>query len=962
METITYSYAASLKERINCWEEHYSATEDYQNFRTLKERKSLLTAEDYQKMLRSNGLDEAQIDIGLSSFSEEKAKLLICEIEEEEWFSLHQQLFASEQDHTIRTIELQTALRFHADYYREQIGQYLKKYSNQLEVTSSALADCVEQFQDELFFIARKTLAWDVHQVVEQWSSEGLTKEAEFEKYIMDYLGTKDSVYNFFSAYPVLAKLLACRLQFACDNFAAFIDSILASADQLSMQFSIHGPFRIDRLIVGKGDSHQKGKTVIEFRVNGRELMFKYKNLEIAHRFNQLLSFLETTIPTVDFYQINRIVETTYTIEEKVRYTPCISDEEVELFYSRYGQLLAVAYWLGATDLHMENVIACGSYPVLIDVETLIRPKLFAENSCQTGQQALERDSVLTSGLVPHKRSFRQTVAIDALSGQRQKLPYKVRQLRQSSSSDICFELTDGYMEGAQNVPILNGAEVDYMAYREAIVAGFQSMNEALLKHKAAFLEQVSTLFADVPVRVILRDTQSYGEYLMFAAHPECMSNYVERERVIGNLWRTEHVPEDLVLEEIEAMTVNDVPLFQINSSERTIIANGRPIIVAEKSPLEAVRCRISAIDSKTVQQSMLLLKEGLELLHYELQSFPIKCTHESYPSAGIKRAVEIGDMVVEQLFRESGTQRIFTLKVTLGAKQEPIISYSDENLYDGLGGIYLFLLTLNHFVPKQAYQSSLEQLEKQLFDGKSTDASQGIVTGLGMRILLDFFAAELLQEKRYEERLLESLCELSEQNLSGKSDWLGGTASLYTLLSEIYKVYPYPIIKDLLVSHGKSFVLEKMEDASFAHGYAGVLYALEKMDEVLQDNELEKKIGQCRFMLLSSYANEEMHNLSWCRGAIGLKSVLTIGNEEAETKRLRANILDDCICHGQAGILSDEELLNSSLVTNPFIRLTSDEDHLPLDLFTGLSGIGYQLLRSIFNSKVRSILFLKQK
>lgn len=959
MENITYSYAASLKERINCWQTRYSATDDFQNFKKLKKRKSLLTDEDYQKMLRLNDLDETQADIGLSSFDEEKAVLLMREIKEEAWFSLHQRVFAVEKDLPTGTLDLQTAIRFHADYYKKQISSYLKKYEGQLEVSPSTIADSVVQLQEELFFLARKTLVWDVHQVVEQWQDMGLTKEAEFEKYIAEYLGSRDSVYNFYSAYPVLAKLLASRLQFACDNFIEFIEGLVLSKEQLSKQFSVEQPFNIDRIRVGKGDSHEKGKSVIDFRLNNREFMFKFKNIEIGHRFNQLLHHIEEWLPAADFYKIDRLVESTYSIEEKVLYTACIDEQEVERFYSRYGQLLALSYWLGATDLHMENIIAHGSYPVLVDVETLIRPEFLAEKKAETIQQSVEKNSVLATGLVPRKDTQSQAVAIDALSGQKQKLPYKVRQLRQTNSSDICFELADGYMEGAQNVPILDGVDVDYMNYREFIVSGFQLLNEALLANKEELLQLVEVLFADVSVRVILRDTQSYSDYLLYAAHPECMSNYTERERMIWNLWRTERVPDVLILEEINAMAVNDIPLFAINSSEKAILAAGKKIPIAAKSPLEATCYRIQGIDKNVVQLSLLLLKESLQLLSYESQTYPIIPINDQFESAGLTRAVEIGDMVTENLLWNEEKQQLFDVKVTLTPERKPILSYPEENLYDGLGGIYLFLLTLNHFVPKQAYQEKLSQLEQQIFKRKNNGAVQGVFTGLGMKILLDFFAAELLQEKKYEERLLESLCELSDKPLSNNNEWLDGSASLCTLLSEIYKVYPYPIIKKLLFEYAQDFVVPKDLDCSFAHGYAGILYSLGKINEVLMDNELVKKISHCRFIFLNNCRNEDVHNLSWCRGMSGLQAVLTV---EDQTMRLSAPTIvkkEDCLCHGQSGNLSGEELLNSSLLKEDVVHLTSDEAYLPLDLFTGISGIGYQLLHNTYESDVRSILFL---
>ena len=49
--------------------------------------------------------------------------------------------------------------------------------------------------------------------------------------------------------------------------------------------------------------------------------------------------------------------------------TPCHSREELRRYYRRNGILLGICYLLGSRDLHYENVIAHGEYPVIIDLE-----------------------------------------------------------------------------------------------------------------------------------------------------------------------------------------------------------------------------------------------------------------------------------------------------------------------------------------------------------------------------------------------------------------------------------------------------------------------------------------------------------------------------------------------------------------------------------------------------------------
>ena len=44
------------------------------------------------------------------------------------------------------------------------------------------------------------------------------------------------------------------------------------------------------------------------------------------------------------------------------------------LFFRRAGAWLALLHVFAATDMHQENMIACGDHPVPIDLETILQP------------------------------------------------------------------------------------------------------------------------------------------------------------------------------------------------------------------------------------------------------------------------------------------------------------------------------------------------------------------------------------------------------------------------------------------------------------------------------------------------------------------------------------------------------------------------------------------------------------
>ena len=86
---------------------------------------------------------------------------------------------------------------------------------------------------------------------------------------------------------------------------------------------------------------------------------------------------------------------------------PCQEEAERGRFYRRQGSLLALLYVLGGNDIHAENLIASGEYPVLVDLETLLQPGLPRDVSALTQAEAdaaaAARSSVLAAGLLPRR-------------------------------------------------------------------------------------------------------------------------------------------------------------------------------------------------------------------------------------------------------------------------------------------------------------------------------------------------------------------------------------------------------------------------------------------------------------------------------------------------------------------------------------------------------------------------------
>lgn len=523
-------------------------------------------------------------------------------------------------------------------------------------------------------------------------------------------------------------------------------------------------------------------------------------------------------------------------------------------------------------------------------------------------------------------------------------------------------------MDGAQNIPYLAGKEVDYQLYRHVIQSSFKKMNQLLLNDKVAFIEKVKKLFSNTAIRLIYRDTQDYGNLLNFTLHTESMSNYIEREKIIENLWASQIIPEALIPFEIQAMLDHDIPLITANTSLTNVYTNGYelPNLLA-KTPLQDTVEHMEKITEKTSHFSYLLLKESLGTLEYKLQEITIAEKNSSMDQPLLQKAADIGDKIIDQIDINYDLGEVDWMSVLPESATEIGIEYPDTDLYSGSAGVYLFLVYLNYYVPKKSYQEIIALLEKDIFlIKKDINTYESAFFADGMRVTVAFYVTKLLKDAKhrsYMETGLRSLKESRTTPITIANEWLYGKASLIATLATVYQTFHNKDAYELLLRYTQEITLEEMEDNSFAHGYAGICYGLNSANQVLQPSTVEEKLKWYQQRFETQLYKEDSLNASWCRGITGIKEVCHVLNRSFPNKNIM-RIEDEsreeaCLCHGRYG--NNDNYLNNILkLSGSVIKLKSDIENTPIGLFCGLAGIGYQLLRAYDPVNVHSLLFIK--
>jgi lantibiotic modifying enzyme len=448
--------------------------------------------------------------------------------------------------------------------------------------SARVLADFRRQLTRRLSRIGARTLVTELHEARRLGRLSGEGSEERFRDFVR-LTARRDGLVRLVTGYPVLARLLATACLNAGDAFAEMVARLAADrhllatagvlGDPAGSPDGVPGgsaePGALAGVEAGAGDSHRGGRSVMLLRfADGTRLVYKPRPLAAHRHFNALADWFGS-LPGAPGLRVLRVLDRgEYGWVEFVEERPCASGAETRQFYRRQGALLALLHTLDGTDLHHENVIACGPHPVLVDVETLFHPPLGPARSADPAARALH-DSVHRVGLLP-QLLVGDTTALDmsAIGGGRAaSSPIETADWAEAGTDRMRLVRRAGRFTESANRPRLDGVPADPSTYTEALCGGFRAGYTAIHEHRNELLgdDGLLRLFARDEVRVVPRPTWTYTTLLDESTHPDLMRDATERHRVLS-LLRTPllGVPAlpGLEDEEIAELWCGDVPVF----------------------------------------------------------------------------------------------------------------------------------------------------------------------------------------------------------------------------------------------------------------------------------------------------------------------------------------------------------------------------------------------------------------
>lgn len=481
---------------------------------------------------------------------------------------------------------------------------------------------CLARLFQVLHFQLSRVMVLELHAARLQGRVQGETPEQRFDSFFQQ-LTQPAQVWALLTEYPVLARRiseltgnwLACELE--------LLQRLCNDWDEIRQTFSpASDPGVLVRMHEGAGDTHHGGRSVVTLTWrSGLRLVYKPRAQTIDIHYQHLLHWLNAhgCQPSL---RVPRVIDKgTYGWCAYIADDPCSSPAQVERFYQRLGGHMALLYALEATDLHAQNLIAAGEEPMLIDLEALLHPRFPDENaSCDPFEELLDR-SVMRVGLLPQRLfSTREHTGVD-LSGlgarNGQSTPDRIAQMQAVGTDQMRITRAYSALEQSKHRPTLHAREVDALAYRADLIAGFTTVYRLLLRHRDELLDRLLPRFADVEVRVLPRATRLYASLLIESTHPDVLRDALELERLLDRLWigvRWQPSLARLIPAERADLLRGDIPRFTTRPASRDLFTSQGDVLPAffPEASLDLARARIQQLGEEDLEQQTWIIEAAL--------------------------------------------------------------------------------------------------------------------------------------------------------------------------------------------------------------------------------------------------------------------------------------------------------------------------------------------------------------
>ena len=692
----------------------------------------------------------------------------------------------------------------------------------------------------------------------------------------------------FLREYAVLARLVGTVIELWQQAVIEFGDRLGQNRDAIAGVFN--GGRDPGPVIAVKGDlsdRHRYGRSalLVTFE-SGLALMYKPKPPDLERAWFDLIRWLNENGCPLPFVALTVDGGAAHSWVEVVRAEPCRSTEDVERYYRRSGMLTCLVYMLDGIDCHFENLIAKGDQPVLVDLETIMQPRVRVGQDSDPLAVAVHdaiENTVLRSGLLPRWVRGKDSRAVDvsALGAVDEQTSLgTLPRWRRVNSDNMRVDVEPGRITPGASAPTLNGQPLSPNDHAEALESGFREMYRFLMERRTQLLaaDGPLTRLRHGRVRFILRGTSTYQAVMTNARQTRYARDGADWSIQLDVTTRSLLAPAErpdwwlaVVDAERRAMTRGDVPVFEAQVDDEALITeDGRRVPgFFRESMWERLVQRLTGLDATDAERQIGFMRAALHArvatgVHEVGRPEPPPPRPRDVALLEPQRYIAESRRIAEQLRRDAiGNPGSAVTWITLRRSPE-LGRYQVEpigpELYGGAVGVGLFLaahyridgvrwardlaLAAVHPVCQELSDEGPERFAEQFGLGGG-DGLGSIVYGLTR-------TGELLGE----EDLLASAAQaasLTAQRIQEdrKYDLLAGSAGLLLGLLALHRAANDHRALDLAIACGDHLIRSRRPSlwdlrswvtlsgrmcSGMAHGAAGIAHALIELFRTVND------------------------------------------------------------------------------------------------------------------------------
>ncbi|HDR4605535.1 type 2 lanthipeptide synthetase LanM family protein [Bacillus cereus] len=980
-----------------------SALEEWRN------RKNLLADEDFTEMLTVLEYDPVYFSHAINENIEEHIDIYKSKILGENWFIVLNDIL-DELDNQIeykKEMNHSYLLRPFLLYAEKEMNKYIVNRKDPLPVEPQVIQQIMENLASKLFAVSVKSFVLELNISKLKDELAGETPDERFHSFIR-LMGEKTRLVDFYNEYIVLSRILVNITILFVNNIIELFDRLQESKLDIVKNLGVQEEFKISNISIGEGDTHQQGRSVIVLTfVSGKKVVYKPKNLKVVSAYNSLIDWINDKNNILKMPSYNTLIYDDFVIEEFVEKRDCKSIEEVKKYYIRYGQILGIMYILNGNDFHMENLIASGEYPIIVDLETLLQNIINFKNKPSADLITTKKmlNLVNSTLLLPEKLLkgdiTDEGIDMSALAGKEQHLERREYQLKNLFTDNMVFDLEKVKIEGANNIPKLNGENVDYSTYIDEIVVGFENICNIFIQYRDELLHSgILEEFKDVKVRHVLRNTVVYAKMLANTYHPDYLRDSLNREQVLENIWVHPFERKEFIKSEMEDILNNDIPIFFSYASSKDIIdSNGKlHKNVMEISGYERFITKLKELNPFLIEQQVSVIniktgRYGDKKFERNYSVWDVATEKKDNQIDFLQEAMNIGDKILKHAIICDETKTISWLTINNHHDKNWGIGPISGEFYDGLAGISLFY----HYLYKKSHNIEYKKIRDYAFNMAKVKAlSLKYDSGLTGYASLLYTAHKIVQDeprKQYKDVINEVFKYIDESKVvTAKYNWLHGTASIIHVLLNLYEDSRDMAYLTKCIQYGKYLVKQIKENKDtlapgFSQGISSLIMVLVRLSKKCEVEEFLELALELMEMERNKVGNLSESN--WQNGLVG------IGLSRIKLKGLDSNLQvdhdielvldgvmnslyskDDTLSCGNSGTgelflslfeqtkkkeyLDMAKAICGKMIEESRISFEYQTKSLPglelIGLYSGLAGIGYQFLRILDVEDIASI------